>query len=154
VVYPLVSNFSEILSPNSSGNAIEITARRGGTATELTPISKFQIKKYIDISITTGEAPGRRRFLRELPVGQEKDNYKEKSIFSISPRCDILEYVNDVSNPIDRKKFYSDLFSSFNKTRVVQPAGFLYEPEWVRDSFPGGRARRPPHLHPVERGAD
>lgn len=114
MVYPLVSNLSEILSPNSSGNAIEITARRGGTATELTPISKFRIDKYIDISITTGEAPGRRRFFRELPVGQEKDNYKEKSIFSISPRYDILEYVNDVSNPIDRNLLGSIQFLQQN----------------------------------------
>lgn len=69
VVYPLVSNFSEILSPNSSGNAIKITARRRGTATELTPILKFRIDKYIDISIT--KAP-RHQLFRELPVRQKK----------------------------------------------------------------------------------
>ncbi len=115
--YPLVSSFSEILSPNSSGNAIRITARRGGTSTELTAISKFRIDKYIDISITTGKAPGRRRFFRELTVGQKRGKYREKSIFSISPRYAILEYVNDVSNPMDREKFYSTRIYSVPPTK-------------------------------------
>lgn len=44
VVYfvPKVSNFLGIISPNLSGNAIKVTARRG-TATGLTPLLKFQI---------------------------------------------------------------------------------------------------------------
>lgn len=58
-----------------------------------------------------------------------------KSIFLNSFRYGILEYVNDVSNLIERKKFYLDLFSPFNKTHLVQFAWFLYEPELVRDSF-------------------
>lgn len=57
----------------------------------------------------------------------------------------------------DRKKFYLDLLSSFNKTRVVQSAKFLYESDLVRDSFiVSGPLGGPPsgHFRPVDKGAD
>lgn len=120
---PKVSNFSEILSPNLSGNA----AHAGGPRLDWL---LFRIQKYIDISITTargrdtakflgpkGTGAGNSRKNREEETDKKRANIRRNLHFQIPPAT---AFWNMSMMRPDRKKFYSDLFSSFNKTRVAQ----------------------------------